>query len=85
MFAERGTSDEAKEAFRACFAKRKPEYHPAVNAPIELLLHFQGSCTKSHRVDSRGQRLSGVCPERNKAELHTAEIAVASPRAAEIE
>ena len=28
VFAERVRSDEAKEAFRAFFAKRKPEYHP---------------------------------------------------------
>src|ERR1700683_3145340 len=28
VFAERVRSDEAKEAFRASFAKRKPEYHP---------------------------------------------------------
>jgi len=28
VFAERVKSDEAKEAFRAFFAKRKPEYHP---------------------------------------------------------
>ena len=28
VFAERVRSDEAKEAFRAFFVKRKPEYHP---------------------------------------------------------
>lgn len=28
VFAERVRSDEAKEAFSAFFAKRKPEYHP---------------------------------------------------------
>jgi enoyl-CoA hydratase/carnithine racemase len=28
VFAERVRSEEAKEAFRAFFAKRKPEYHP---------------------------------------------------------
>jgi hypothetical protein len=28
VFAERVGSDEAKEAFRAFFAKRKPAYHP---------------------------------------------------------
>ena len=28
VFAERVRPDEAKEAFRAFFAKRKPAYHP---------------------------------------------------------
>jgi hypothetical protein len=28
VFAERVRSDEAKEAFRAFFAKSKPAYHP---------------------------------------------------------
>lgn len=39
----------------------------------------------THRVESSGQRLSGVGRERNKTTLHTAEIAVASHRAAKIE
>ena len=40
---------------------------------------------ETHRVESSGYRLSGVAPNSNNTTLHTAEIAVASHRAAEIE
>jgi hypothetical protein len=60
VFAERVRSDETKEAFRAFFGEAQARIPSAVNAPIELLLHFQGSRMRLHsprlsaEVETRG-------------------------------
>jgi len=53
--------------------------------PISKLITSPYASGRTHRVESRTHSLSEVRTERTKAALHTAEIAVASHRAAEIE
>ena len=53
--------------------------------PISKLVTSPYASGRTHRVESRGYSLSDVRTDRNNAAVHTAEIAVASHRAAEIE
>src|ERR1700681_4843173 len=54
-------------------------------SPISKLITSPYASGRTHRVESRSHSLSDVCTDRNNAAEHTAEIAVASHRAAEIE
>jgi len=53
--------------------------------PISKLITSPYASGRTHRVESRSHSLSDVRTDRNNAAEHTAEIAVASHRAAEIE
>jgi len=53
--------------------------------PISTLITSPYASGRTHRVESHGHSLLDVRTDRNNAAQHTAEIAVASPRAAEIE
>ena len=53
--------------------------------PLSKLITSPYASGRAHRVESRTHRVSDVPTERNNAALHTAEIAVAIHRAAEIE
>jgi Protein of Unknown function (DUF2784) len=53
--------------------------------PISKLIPSPYASGRTHRVESRIHSLSDVRTERNNAAEHPAEIAVASPKAAEIE